>query len=630
MIPLRVRSSFSLLRGTASPAALCCLARQHGYRRMALTDVDNLYGLWAFLAACREHGIRPLIGAEIRLAGDAESLVLLVKNEIGYRNLCRIISALKQDGPFELDGESAHRFTGLVLLAGCPKLLRQCAELDLDAAADLGSRPTGPASHLRRLAAGLGLPAVITPDSDMAKRDELRAHLLLRAIGTGAILSEGDRVRPAPAWVESLEAPQVYRQRFAIWPEALRATEEIGERCGFTGPGRDLLMVPWQQHSTQSAGQVLRQQAFAGARQRYAGRLPEAVQTRLEHELAIIARMGFSAYFLAVRDIVLPLQADSTRKKRRICGRGSGAASLVAYCLGITNVCPIRYNLYFERFLNPGRSDPPDIDIDFAWDERDEVLAEVLGRHGERAAMVCNHVCFQPRMAIRETAKAFGLPGDEISRMTKRLPWFFKRSDMGLQEQIARLPALKDQDFSGPWPVIIERAAELIGLPRYLSVHPGGVVITPDPLSNYVPVERAAKGVPIIQWEKDGAEEAGLVKIDLLGNRSLGVIRDAIANIRESGTDFDEEDWHPEDDLKTQAAISTGQNHGLLLYRESGHAAVAEEGRQRRLRTTGYPVLDHPPGGQRVCPGICAAPAWGWVAAAASRRWNRCSTRPSA
>ncbi|MEJ2056503.1 MAG: hypothetical protein P8X39_01530 [Desulfofustis sp.] len=269
-----------------------------------------------------------------------------------------------------------------------------------------------------------------------------------------------------------------------------------------------------------------------------------------------------------VRDIVMPLQPDGSRRQRRICGRGSGAASLVAYCLGISNVCPIRYNLYFERFLNPGRSDPPDIDIDFAWDERDQVLSEVLSQFGVRAAMVCNHVCFKPRMAIRETAKAFGLPGYEISRMTKRLPWFFKRSDLSLGEQISRLPALKDQDFSGPWQEIIERASELIGLPRYLSVHPGGVVITDDPVENYVPVERAAKGVPIIQWEKDGAEESGLVKIDLLGNRSLAVIRDAIVSIRKNGADFSEQRWHPEDDLNTKAAVGAGRTMGCF-YIES-------------------------------------------------------------
>ena len=192
----------------------------------------------------------------------------------------------------------------------------------------------------------------------------------------------------------------------------------------------------------------------------------------------------------------------------------------------------------------------------------------MLGLFGERAAMVCNHVCFKPRGAIRETAKAFGLPGYEISRMTKRLPWFFKRSDLSLQEQIATLPSLKDQDFSGPWAEIIDRASELIGLPRYLSVHPGGVVITEGPVQDYVPVEQAPKGVPIIQWEKDGTEESGLVKIDLLGNRSLGVIRDTITNLQTNGADFSEQRWHPEDDLQTKAAVGAGRTMGCF-YIES-------------------------------------------------------------
>ncbi len=348
----------------------------------------------------------------------------------------------------------------------------------------------------------------------------------------------------------------------------LRASAELAERCSFTRPHAGLLMPPWKGRETLSAGAVLRRQAHEGARSRYGTRPPDQVISRLDYELGIIEQMGFSSYFLVVRDIVSPLHPDGTRKQRRICGRGSGAASLVAYCLGITNVCPIRYNLYFERFLNPGRSDPPDIDIDFAWDERDQVLTEVLGQFGVRAAMVCNHVCFKPRMAIRETAKAFGLPGYEISRMTRRLPWFLKRDDLSLDEQISRLPALKDQDFSGPWSEIIERGSELIGLPRYLSVHPGGVVITDGPMENHVPVERAAKGVPIIQWEKDGAEASGLVKIDLLGNRSLGVIRDAIANIRSNGADFSEQGWHPEDDLRTRAAVGAGRTMGCF-YIES-------------------------------------------------------------
>ena len=283
---------------------------------------------------------------------------------------------------------------------------------------------------------------------------------------------------------------------------------------------------------------------------------------RLEHELATIARMGFSAYFLVVERIVT--------RSPRTCGRGSGAASLVAYCLGITNVCPVKHNLYFGRFLNPGRSDPPDIDVDFAWDERDAVIAEVLERHRGHAAMVCSQILFQPRMAVREVAKVYGLTDAEIGQVSKRLPWFFRTSelDRGLLANLRQRPETRHLDFIEPWPEILALAQHLIGHPRYLSVHPGGVVITPDPIDHYVPVETAPKGVPVIQWEKEATETAGLVKIDLLGNRSLGVIRDAVANVHCNGVPLDEARWEPEDDLDTQAEIAQGRTMGCF-YIES-------------------------------------------------------------
>ena len=241
-------------------------------------------------------------------------------------------------------------------------------------------------------------------------------------------------------------------------------------------------------------------------KKRYGKDLSEAVVDRVEHELTIIERMGFSSYFLVVRNIV--------QKSPRICGRGSGAASLVAYCLGITNVCPVKYNLYFERFLNPGRTDPPDIDVDFAWDERDDVINAVLSEHPHHAAMVCNHVGFQPRMAIRETAKVFGLTDQEIGSVCKRLPWLWRMSfkDNDLLSHMQALPELSGLEFPPPWPEVLGLAQQLIGIPRYISVHPGGVIITPAPMSDYTPVETAPKGVPIIQWEKDAAEESGLVE----------------------------------------------------------------------------------------------------------------------
>ena len=323
-------------------------------------------------------------------------------------------------------------------------------------------------------------------------------------------------------------------------------------------------MQPWSCSIPlgESAGEHLRDTAYRGARHRYGNDLPETVVDRLEHELAVIERMGFSSYFLVVRDIVT--------QSPRICGRGSGAASLVAYCLGITNVCPVKHNLYFERFLNPGRKDPPDIDVDFAWDERDDVIRAALAQYGGHAAMVCNHVTFKPRMAIRETAKVYGLTDAEINRVCKRLPWFWQTDDEtdDLLAHIRNLPELAGTDFPPPWPEIMDMARRIIGIPRYMSVHPGGIIITDSPVSDYVPVEKAPKGFPIIQWEKDGAEESGLVKIDLLGNRSLGVIRDAVHNIKENGLCFDETRWDPENDPATQNTVAKGRTMGCF-YIES-------------------------------------------------------------
>lgn len=567
MIPLRVRSYYSLQTGTASPETLCRKAREYGYQQLALTDTGNLYGLWSFINSCRRFDLKPIIGAG--LGGDpaGRELCCLVQDPIGYRNLCNLLTDNKRGSIDRVSELGPERFDGLIVLVKDQTLIEKLREKQISVVADVGNRPTEPGSRLREAAQRNNIPAVATPDSCLGTRDDFRLYQLLEAVREKTVLDR--KVSPRVTEVlPVLEEPAVYRQRFAMWPEVIRATAEIAEMCSFSGPEFGIVMPPWEPEHHYSAHQVLRQEAYRGARNRYGDDLSESVVERLEHELRVIEEMGYSSYFLVVRDIVHPRQTDGRRVTRRVCGRGSGAASLVAYCLGVTNVCPIRYNLYFERFLNPGRSDPPDIDIDFAWDERDQVLDDVLETFGDRAAMVCNHVFFQPRMAIRETARAFGLPGYEISRMTKRLPWFFRRDDEQLTNQISQLPALKDQDFSPPWPEIIELASGLIGLPRYLSVHPGGVVITPTAVADYVPVERSPKGVRIIQWEKDGTEQAGLVKIDLLGNRSLGVIRDAIKNVRINGVGFSEHQWEPEDDVPTQESVSQGRTMGCF-YIES-------------------------------------------------------------
>ena len=542
---------------------------------MAITDRDNLYGLWDFLKACRHEGLRPIIGAEISEPGSKKTITCLVQNKDGYANLCALLTKRHMAKSFRLIDDAACLADGLLFLCRDTDLLQKYKEQGMQVVADLGARPNGLGRLLRTFARDHGLATVATVDSDMAKESDRQLFCLLRAIRAGSTISRVVRQEMVEN-INWLAGAEVSRHNFAIWPEVIDATEKLAATCTFTGPDFGIVMPPWRGGKGLQPALVLREKAYQGARCRYGEDLGEPVIERLEHELKVIDGMGFSAYFLVVRDIVHRKGPDGKRKKRRICGRGSGAASLVAYCLDITNVCPIKYNLYFERFLNPGRTDPPDIDIDFSWDERDEVLADVLQDYAGHAAMVCNHVFFQPRMAIRETAKTFGLPGGEISRLTKRIPWMHTSGAESLEQCLVSLPSLRDQDLSPPWPEVLALAEQLIGIPRYLSVHPGGVVITPEPIAHYVPVQRAAKGVPIIQWEKDGAEEAGLVKIDLLGNRSLGVIRDTVAAVREGGDCLDELSWQPEDDPATRMSVAEGATMGCF-YIESPAMRLLEK-----------------------------------------------------
>ncbi len=560
MIPLTVRSHHSLLWGTASVRRLCRQARELGYTRLALTDTNNLYGLWPFLETCGREGLTPIVGAEVTDPRRPRRAVCLVAEQSGYANLCRLLTRRHMAADFDLAADLPAHARGLIVLVSDVDLLARWHRAGVDLAAAMPRAPLAPTHPLRRTARELGLPLVATPGSFFLHPEEHLLHRLLRAIDLNTTLERlpADQVAPANAWLAS---PQLYAERFAACPEAVAHTRALADRITFTGPAFGLVMPPWQDARGHGADAALRLDAYEGARSRYGDDLPEPMVDRLEHELRTIARMNFSSYFLNVRDIV--------RRSPRTCGRGSGAASLVAYCLGITNVCPVKHNLYFGRFLNPGRKDPPDIDVDFAWDERDAVIQSVLDQYGERAAMVSSHILFQPRMAVRETAKVFGLTDAEIGRVTGRLPWFWHSHEKAdLLADLKRHPETRELALDDPWPQILALARQLLGIPRYLSVHPGGVVITPDSIQDYVPVERAAKGVPIIQWEKDAAESAGLVKIDLLGNRSLAVIRDAIHNVRFNGVDFDEHGWEPEEDPVTQEFLAQGWTMGCF-YIES-------------------------------------------------------------
>jgi error-prone DNA polymerase len=598
-VHLQVRSHYSLMRGTAGIEALCEAALARGMTALALTDIDGLYGAVRFFDVARSLGLRPILGAEITAPGGrggaGARATLLVRDRTGYANLCRLLTRRHLDPRFDLSSALAADSAGLVVIAASLPLLaavrrgRGPGDLHLalgpPGASSAGAQRGGVLKAIAE-ARRLGIEPVAVNDVHCVDARDHDLHRLLRAI---ALNTARDRVPPeelAPpsAW---LKPPAEMERLVPHCPEALETAARIGEACALDAPPWGALVFPRFADlqvprsgiggtSPSDAGAAGAGDSFAilearceeGARWRY-GAVTPAVRARLTHELEIIRDKGFADYFLVVQEIV--------RQSPRTAGRGSAAASIVSYCLGITHVEPIRHDLYFERFLNRGRVDPPDIDVDFCWDERDGVIDWVFRAFGEeRVAMIANHVTFRARAAVREVAKVYGLPEAEIGRVTDALSFEWRRRTA--IEAARDSPLLRGDDLEAarggllgrpPWPEILGLAARLDGAPRHLSVHCGGVVIAPDGVDAHVPVERAAKGVRIIQWEKDQAEAAGLVKIDLLGNRSLSVIRDACAAIRDGGgPEIRYAEFDPIDDPRAQELVRDGDTMGVF-YVES-------------------------------------------------------------
>jgi DNA polymerase III alpha subunit len=348
-------------------------------------------------------------------------------------------------------------------------------------------------------------------------------------------------------------------------PEALREAAAVAERCRWRIPV-GARVIPPRATDLGDALERLRVLAYDGAGRRY-GTVAPVTRSRLEHELGIIGQKGFADYFLVVHDIV---QHGPTH-----CGRGSVANSVVSYCLGITHVEPLGAGLLFERFLNPERKDPPDIDLDFPWDERDRILAWVFRRWPHpQAAMVANVNCFRRAGALREVAKVLGRPAGEIREVTRRMPWY----DEGpLPELLATHPNFRGLRLDQGWMDLARMADPIVGTPRHLSLHPGGVVIVPRALTDVVATSPAAKvldgaadlAVPVIHFDKDSAEDAGLVKIDLLGNRSLAVIRDASEAVHgNTGRRLDYTSAEAGEDPATRALFGRGETMGVF-YTES-------------------------------------------------------------
>jgi len=565
-VHLHVHSAYSLIGGGVGASSLEALAEaalERGMETLAVTDTNGVYGAMDFWRVSDAYGLRPVYG--VSLETSTEQAVLLPLDARGWAGLCRAVTGRHCTTDFAIGCQLSADRAGLAVLTSDTALLDRLAQESGTENLYVELVPGRGRERALAFARRHGLPPVATNAARFAHPQDHARHRLLAAITRNATLSTlpGDAVAPRDAWLKP--AGELARL-FPDCPEALENAVALAARCHGRPPDGSVILP--ERHGSDSLPR-LRHLTEEGALRRYGrGAASPVVRERIEHELRIITLKGFADYFLVVHDIVAHAPTH--------CGRGSVANSIVSYCLGLTHVDPLRQGLVFERFLNPGRKDPPDADLDFPWDERDQALEYVFRKFGEgRAAMVANHVTFQRRAALREVAKVYGRPAAEITALTKRLPW----AEGGpLPDLLATHPNFRSLPLGGAWPEIARAAEALVGLPRNLSLHPGGVVIVPDALTNYVPVEYAAKEidtgrgvlrVPTIQFEKDGTEDAGLVKIDLLGNRSLAVIRDAIAAVRaNTGVEIDYTTTDPVEDEATKAIFRTGDTMGVF-YTES-------------------------------------------------------------
>jgi DNA polymerase-3 subunit alpha len=612
-IHLHTHSEYSLLDGANRIPDLVRHVKGLGMDSLAVTDHGNLHAAWTFYEQAKAEGIRPILGFEAYVAFGSRRqrekppaapaqyahLVLLARNRQGYKNLLKLSSIGFLEGYYRrprIDREVIQRHSeGLIALAACLSgeialWLRRDNYDEARRSAEWLSTTFGQdgfwlevqdhgipdervvRNGMFRLADDLGLPVVATNDAHYLERADHEAHDCLLAIGTGKDLDDPNRFRfhGQESFVKS-EAEMA--QLFTDHPEVLHNTQQVADRCEFEFEKRYFVPEFPRSDGSRSEDNLLVDLATAGARDRYGSPLPPRVEQRLEYELDTITRLGYAGYFLIVQDFI---QAARARGIPVGPGRGSAAGSLVAFALGITNVDPLRFGLLFERFLNPERVSMPDIDVDFCYERRGEVIEYVRERYGRSSVgQIITFGTMKARAAIRDIARVLKVSPTDADKLAKLIPTGPAYS-LSVAEAATKVPELaqlikQDQTIAR----LVDLAQRIEGLSRHASVHAAGVVIAPGPLEEYVPVctapQRSSGGQngeePVItQFDMIGLEKIGMLKMDFLGLRTLTVIHDACAMIRERRgveVDFDTIDL---DDAAVYELLRSGRVAGVFQF----------------------------------------------------------------
>lgn len=571
MFPLHIHSSYSLLEGVITIDEILSKAVEYGLKSVALTDTNGMYGLVSFYKKAKEKKIKPITGVYIdepeanshpefisgskdvkknykgipnQFQNELQSVwndtsgstkkiyaIFLAKNFNGYSDICRIITARKLKEDFSLFKVVQDELPDVFILTSSIELLQNIPDYkNIFAELIITKKNRLKARSLYEFAVEKKIRYVISNPVYFSEPEDYQLHKVVTAIknrSTVDNLSDNDIVDEEFYF----KHPATFSHLKNKLPEAFANMEFITEHCNVDLDLGKHKIPSFPGTTKHSAYSLLVDETYEGLERRY-GKTDESIKHRLNEELHVINELGLSDYFLIVYDIY----QEAKRRKMMTLTRGSAANSLVCYCLGLTEVDPVKYDFYFTRFLNRSRSSLPDVDIDFSWKERDEIVQYIFNKYGYgRVAFISTHVTMKARSAFRETAKVYGFSDREISKISKFIPWTDARN---LPDISQRFPEARSLNFKNePWKSVINIASRLANFPRHLSIHPGGIVISPSPITTFTALEYAKnKGVGLIITQPDmyGVEDLGLVKIDLLSQRSLGVLRDSIQQVGES------------------------------------------------------------------------------------------------
>lgn len=604
-VHLHCHSTYSLLEGLPSPEEIVLRAKELHQTAVALTDRGFTYGLIEFEQYARKNGIQPILGMEVfvaaRTRNDKESgidtrstpLVLLAENQEGYRNLLKMATAAAIEGMYykpRVDAELLERYgRGLIALSG--PVTSQIAQAAL---AEDGQRITMLVEQLRSflgrdnvyfelidlpnvsgqaevnqqlLSWGkkLGVPTVVTCNSYYCRRDDAEAHDILLCIQKNANVADPSRFSMRDSDY-SLRPFEELQQAFAHAPEALENTRAIADRIRYDFGPAQYHIPRFTTPSGQSEADFLRELCEQGFVQKYPDATAEQ-RDRLTYELGIIGQMGFSGYFLIVADFV------NEARRRGITvgpGRGSAAGSIVSYCLGITSLDPLLHGLLFERFLNPERITLPDIDTDFADTRRDEVLDYVREKYGrDRVVQICTFGTLAARAAVKDVGRAYGIPFLEMNTLAKLIP---DRPGTKLKDALETAELKAAYESNEIYRKIIGAALKLEGKARHISVHACGVIISPEPASEYTALQRAPKDeeTTITQYGAKPLEALGLLKMDFLGLTNLTVIQTALLIIKRTENVDVDMATIPLDDPATYDLLKKGETTGVFQFESAG------------------------------------------------------------